>query len=198
MTYTLHKLSQGLFIVTSDEQTKEGDIFKHPVNILERASRDLDGRGLLKAIAQEPNIIFSALKEEEQKEIGWFDVEKLAKESIGNKYFQDEILDAIADYKKGFQKAQELLSDRRFSLDEVRQSFWKCFENRGLGYSVTMGDLEVELSKSLSQKSWKVELEMELNLNGKNGLDRALFIPKLTAKKKIKILKLSAQHNTTF
>jgi hypothetical protein len=192
MTYTLHKLPEGGFIVTSDEKINKYDIAFEILNkvlftVLEE--NDYSNSSFKKLIAQQEQIDFSALSEEEQKEIGWFDVEKLAKESIGNKYFQDEIPDAIADYKKGFQKAQELLSDRRFTLDEVRQSFWKCFENIGLGYSVTMGDLEVELSKSLS---WKVEVEMEKEtLYTDDGLDyKGNLIPKLTADGKIKILKL--------
>ena len=36
---------------------------------------------------------------------------------------------------------------------------------------------------SQSNKSWQVELEMELNLNGKNALDRAKYQPKLTNNK---------------
>ena len=194
--FELHKLSEG-YIVTSNEQIEKGNIVLETLidgkkELFEiHTLNDINLERQVKVIAQQDQIDFSSLSEEQQKEIGWFDVEKLAKESIGNKYFQDEILDAIADYKKGFQKAQELLSDRRFSLDEVRQSFWKCFENRGLGYSVTMGDLEVELSKSLSQKSWKVEVEVEKEtLYTDDGLDyKGNLIPKLT-NDKIKILKL--------
>jgi hypothetical protein len=36
--------------ITSDEKIKEGDVFLHPDNTIERASRDLDGRGLKKII----------------------------------------------------------------------------------------------------------------------------------------------------
>jgi hypothetical protein len=36
--------------ITSDEEIKEGDCFLHPDNTVERASRDLDGRGLKKII----------------------------------------------------------------------------------------------------------------------------------------------------
>jgi len=38
----------------SDEQVKEGNCFLHPDNTIERASRDLDGRGVRKIIAHKP------------------------------------------------------------------------------------------------------------------------------------------------
>jgi hypothetical protein len=197
--YTLHK--QG-FIVTSDEQIKEGDVVleKYGDGSLKLStctpmskliSEEYSKSFQTKVIAQQDQIDFSALTEEEQKKIGWFDVapfvnkhfEKYWDKEDGTKMTRDEITAEMmtsllveqASYVAGFQKAQELLSDRRFTLDEVRQSFWKCFENRGLGYSVTMGDLEVELNKSL----WKVEVEMEKEtLYTDDGLE------------KIKILKL--------
>jgi hypothetical protein len=183
--FELHKLSEG-YIVTSDEQIKEGDSFYRNTGVISvmnkelsryyESIKDLSAHNEYKLIAQQDQIDFSALSEEEQKEIGWFDVEKYIDNLFKDEFeIAQEAMPAIwYDIKlkaiQTFQKAQELLSDRRFTLDEVRQSFWKCCEIRGLGYSVTMGDLEVELSKSLSQ--WKVELEMEKEtLYTDDGLD---------------------------
>jgi hypothetical protein len=189
--FELRKTSEG-FIITSDEEIKDRDFTLSPTDNtvfqMHKVFVSVDIGNYKKVIAQQDQIDFSALSEEEQKEIGWFDVEKLASKEYSPNIYNSYAIDG---YKKGFQKSQELLSDRRFSLDEVRQSFWKCFENRGLGYSVTMGDLEVELSKSLSQKSWKVEVEVEKEtLYTDDGLDyKGNLIPKLT-NDKIKILKL--------
>jgi hypothetical protein len=192
--YTLHKLPEG-FIITSDDRIKLSDtclniVHRIVVNPTDEDWANSNSDNLKKVIAQQDQIDFSTLSEEEQKEIGWFDVEKLAKESIGNKYFQDEILDAIADYKKGFQKAQELLSDRRFTLEDVQLAFAKGAECTTKPYPQNV-QFENEYKQSLSQKSWKVEVEVEKEtLYTDDGLDyKGNLIPKLT-NDKIKILKL--------
>ena len=78
-------------------------------------------------------IDFSVLKEEEQKEIGWFDVESEAERDWVYKEYGFEVgynpkrcVDGaiqkpkfINGYKKGFQKAQELLSDIRFTEEDI-------------------------------------------------------------------------------
>ena len=206
--FKLHKLPEG-YIVTSDEEILPNTLYmnngvlftsdfvydegNNPNNSNPKVTNHN-----FKVIAQQDQIDFSALSEEEQKEIGLnqYDFAQMFYEILKKTYpYFDEWIEA-----KEYKKAQSLLSDRRFSLDEVRQSFWKCCEIRELGYSVTMGDLEVELSKSLSQKSWKVELEMTYNVFTSagasdlelsvHGLQDVIFSsPKLT-NGKIKILKL--------
>jgi hypothetical protein len=161
--YTLHKLPQG-FIITSDEMVKEESKFLDNKtiftcrNTFENGVEDDDG--LLhnikckKIIAQQPQIIFSSLKEEEQKEIGWFDTFKLFNQVDGS-CNKDEYEHWL--FNKGFQKAQELLSDRRFTENDLRNSY---------GQGVNDGSANIwneeKYIQSLSQQSWKVELEMEL------------------------------------
>ena len=83
MEYTLHKLPEG-FIITNDEEIKENDLCVSFVNGTNAVLCIADGmnrinnsyrfQGLLfKVIAQQDQIIFSDLKEDEQKEIGWFE-----------------------------------------------------------------------------------------------------------------------------
>jgi hypothetical protein len=194
MTYTLIKTPEQ-FLVVSDEEYKEGkeyEILVYNKGLVFETNRLLPH--FKQVVAQQDQIDFSALKEEEQKEIGWFDVEKLAKESIGNKYFQDEIPDAIADYKKGFQKSQELLSDRRFTLEELEWAFMRGALINQRSHNGEILSFTTERNKdiqSLSQKSWKVEVEVEKEtLYTDDGLDyKGNLIPKLT-NDKIKILKL--------
>jgi hypothetical protein len=187
--FELHKLPEG-YIVTSDEQIKEGDTFKHPDNTLERASRNLDGRGLSKVIAQQDQIDFSSLSEEQQREIGLnqYDFAQMFYEILKKTYpYFDEWIEA-----KEYKKAQSLLSDRRFTLEELEWAFMRGALINQRSHSGEILSFTTERNKdiqSLSQKSWKIEVEMELNLNGRNGLERASFIPKLT-NGKIKILKL--------
>ena len=192
-TYTLHKLSEG-YIVCSNEQIEKGSIVLETLidgkkELFEiHTLNDIDLERQVKVIAQQDQIDFSALSEEEQKEIGWFDVEKLAYNYSFATQSDPNWGTTILSLIKGFQKAQELLSDRLFTLEEARHFF-----NEGL--LVPNKDIQNadnifnQVVQSLSQKSWKVEVEVELNLNGRNGLERASFIPKLT-NGKIKILNI--------
>jgi hypothetical protein len=77
--YTLHKLNDG-FIITSDEEIKEGDEFldKNIIftcrNIFENGIEDDEGLlhkvfNCKKIIAKQPQIDFSSISEEKQKEI---------------------------------------------------------------------------------------------------------------------------------
>ena len=197
--YTLHKLSEG-FIITSDEQQLrdyKGLMLNTVVNKLFTDMGVSLMRDFKKVIAQQDQIDFSALSEEEQKEIGWFDVEKLA-----NEYSDYETKSKWGDivrntYKEGFKKAQELLSDRKFTLDDILDA-WELGAKEGL--PLTRQKKE-DLIQSLSQpKSWSVELDVEhiLFTNASssdlelsvNGLQDVVFSnPKLTGGK-VKMLKL--------
>ena len=76
-TFELHKLPEG-FIVTSDEEIKEYDkiLCLEDMKIDYATDRTNHHRNLfLKVIAQQDQIDLSGLLEEEQKKIGWFDVE---------------------------------------------------------------------------------------------------------------------------
>ena len=121
------------------------------------------------------NLDFSALSEEQQREIGWFDVEKLAKDefchiSKNPPYTEIVPRQKMEGYTKGFQKAQQLLSDRRFTLEDISKAI-------NFGYKKGMkveadahrdNNLFAEIDfdrnafiQSLSKQSWNVELEMQ-------------------------------------
>jgi hypothetical protein len=203
--FELHKLPEG-FIVTSDEDIQTNDLYYlSRTNLVHRCEEDstelnLEKRfGTAKVIAQQDQIDFSALTEEEQKEIGWFDVEKLALRLIGivekdvpdwKDWITDQDFRKYEGFIKGFQKAQELLSDRRFTLEDVQLAFAKGAAYITKPYPQNV-QFENEYKQSLSQKSWKVEVEVEKEtLYTDDGLDyKGNLIPKLT-NDKIKILKL--------
>jgi hypothetical protein len=192
MELRLHKLPEG-FIVTSDEPIKEGDIKWHHVTGIRKALVDGNYTNQFKVMAQQDQIDFSALTEEEQKEIGWFEVADLAHKDLED-YFGTDLtltengLKWIEGFQIGFQKAQELLSDRRFTLDDMID----CFNSaREMSYKrPEWQNFSHYHEKVLSQhKSWTIEVEMDINLEGKNGLDRAQLIPKFTDGK-LKVTKI--------
>ena len=174
--YTLHKLPEG-FIVTSDEQAKEGELGYIPFQggyIKTVGTYFADD--WKKVIAQQDQIDFSALTEEEQKEIGWFDVERIQRE----KFLEFRAMISETPEKnlfeigvrEGFQKALELLSDRRFTSEHmtefgqfmIRQ--YVLFMNRDDNFSKRM------LSEFLSQhKSWTIEVETEEYVQEETGTE---------------------------
>ena len=146
--YQLHKPKEDGFIITSDEIPKEGesvyaiDTIQNKLTTLGKVlkinSSDYEieptSKGtkyirfgkveVFKIIAQQDQIDFSALKLEEQKKIGCFDIENLSKKFVEKEYefmkIDDTLLlNSMDDWKKGFQKAQELLSDNTFTLEDM-------------------------------------------------------------------------------
>jgi hypothetical protein len=163
--FNLHKLPEG-FIITSDGVVTHGDGWYNPItgdmgtNWYEKGIPK-EWSKTLKVIAQQDQIDFSALSEEEQKEIGWFDVEKLAETEypfalggIGNSEN-----DRKNHFIKGFKKAQELLSDRRFTLEDVRKALELKNPLEKNDYTHTRYlDSDELIIQSLSQpKSWPIE-----------------------------------------
>ena len=218
MNYTLHKLPEG-FIVTSDEEIKENDIGFDGLHIFKClnpfiANETTTGKNIpcfyielgetsafhessyiKKVIAQQDQIDFSSLSEEKQKEIGYFDIDN----ELNKLLDKDENLYSMVEpmsYKSGFKKAQELLSDRRFTLEDMKNLMHNSIifkeENQHLSlgeYAIKNKEWFDKYIQSLSQpKSWKVELEME-NCTASALLSGYIPKPKLT-KGKIKILKL--------
>jgi hypothetical protein len=166
-TFRLHKLPQG-YVLTSDEKG-EGKGINVPV-----IAQDFD---------------FSSLSPEDQKEIGWFDVEKLAIEYEKNHYDGDLGRGPIKIYCDAFQKAQELLSDKRFTLEDIR----KALELKNPFASYV--DSDEHIIQSLSQpKSWEVEVEIETVYEDK--LEGIEFIPRPVSKQpkltngKVKVLRI--------
>lgn len=166
-------------ILISDQEIKEGDWFYHPNKAFKSQIEQADeftfnasipiingfnGYVCKKIIAGVSSLIsidFSLLSEEDCKKIGWIDVEKYKATHLTS-FIWEPAKEWKFHYEEGFKTAQNLNKDKMFSLDDIKTSFWKCFENRSLGYSVTMGELELELNKSLQQpKVFDVEVEME-------------------------------------
>jgi hypothetical protein len=176
MKLTLHKLPEG-FIVTSDEEIK--DVRPHKdklhlekgyiLNTFPDYLTDLSECKLV--IAQQDQIDFSALSEEEQKETGWFDVEKaleeiLSKEANYNNYWKS----IIYSNPTLISAIQELLSDRRFTLEDIRHSLIELIKDTSCEDGLLVGKSPAEAYKwiesyikSLSVKSWEIEVEMEIN-----------------------------------
>jgi hypothetical protein len=170
--FELHKMPEG-FIVTSNQKDTVGylPIVLTKFNELEQTADGDDVYHHIKngskiIIAQQDQIDFSALTEEQQKEIGWFDVEKYIDNLFKDEFeIAQEAMPAIwYDIKlkaiQTFQKAQELLSDRRFSLEDMFKvlDLMKHIAKTSSNLAV----MEVEgrrLIESLSQKSWKVEIQ---------------------------------------
>jgi hypothetical protein len=180
----LHKLPEG-FIITSGEKTlsQNGDKYLgHPDynKVLTWNMKGMhEGKAvwISKVIAQEPNIIFSSLKPEEQKEIGWFDVAKLANEQFDldtkqiphpTTLWYDSQNAHFNSFVKGFQKAQELLSDKVCTLKDLESIFLfgkqhgltvaGCIKN-GHDIPNTKENMN-EVIQALYQNSWEVEIEM--------------------------------------
>jgi hypothetical protein len=182
-TFELHKLKEG-FIVSSNEEIKENDYVIEDIGgtIYGPIDRESIVENPKKVIVQQDQIDFSGLLEEEQKEIGWFDVEKLyPTKSIEKQSPYTAFNNQLR--QQGFQKAQELLSDRRFTENELIEAIIMAQEyTQGHGHVYNSS----EIIQSISQKSWKVELEMEFC---PQALPKDRYTPKLT-NAKIKILKL--------
>jgi len=130
-----------------------------------------------KVIAQQDQIIFSALSEEEQTEIGYFNLNKFKIRQWNNHKPLSNDLSTENGFKDGlelgFQKAQELLSDRMFTLEDISKIFVGENEKGGLfddylDYRIKTNNKitfkEWYLTQTPSQKSWKIECVEE---NGK-------------------------------
>jgi hypothetical protein len=67
-----YMMNQNIYI-TSDEEIKEGDCFLHPDNTVERASRNLDGRGVKKIIlTTDIDLIKDGVQAIDDKFLEWF------------------------------------------------------------------------------------------------------------------------------
>jgi len=174
---TLHKLPES-FIVTSDKKIKVGDLY---IVNLQHITGPYDGHFTLgidckKVIAQQDQIDFSALTEEEQKEIGWVDIDSFIKEQMGvPSYLPVSSMGPMMEsqftsLKNIFQKAQELLSDRRFTLEDIENAVEEGFDIHFEAHPLKTYEERREFRRnrvskyiqSLSQlKSWEIEVEVE-------------------------------------
>ena len=201
--YTLHKISEG-FIITSDEiPIKDNIVINNLDNLIGKATRELNkgevkDKEYSKVIAQQEQIDFLALSEEEQKTIRRFDIRKMCSDSYKKYEIPKETsaIDYLNGFQAGFQKAKELLSDRIFTLEDMNQAVFIGARNH-----TTPGKAARKLNnyiQSLSKKSWSIKIEMEWVADGVEehceggtlcGVVTEYEQPKLT-NNKIKILKL--------
>lgn len=178
MNYQLHKSKEG-FIITSDELPKDQEGywtyigFNEPIivtkcNVPNGWFGKLHDKNNYKTvIAQEPNIIFSALKEEEQKTIGWFDAKPDmipfpdSKEARDGKEIKTWMNGWEEGHIEGFRKAQKLLSNRNYLTDiEIQLLIDYGFnQNTKNGY-IDLKEQQ-QLIQSIHQKSWNVELKIK-------------------------------------
>lgn len=234
--FTLHKLPEG-FIITSNEEIKESDRVLHlgreQLFSVHHFSKSNGSKSFIpkdefelpmniemlicdckKVIAQQDEIDFSALSEEEQKEIEYLDVnltklcyydkrnpdfqikeefgyDKEEIESTGNFSKKDCACDNCfygrSNLTEQLLKARELTSDRRFTLEDMENAFYNGWNYRGEQYNFPSAKKEY-LQYLLQPKSWKIQLQMEpiISLDGHTVIG---IEPKLT-NGKIKILKL--------
>lgn len=210
----LHKLPNG-YVLTSDEVIKIGDkvypktVNIHGGNVISECiafghgcwsnhiiTELTDEKGyhpshLLKVIAQDFD--FSSLSPEEQKEIGWVDVEELypaGKRGAMSIPSRKECNNYLR--QEGFRKAQELLSDRRFTEEDIIKAFKAGQLDKSNNWYG--GDVNQYLQSLSQPKSWEVEVEMETVYEDK--LEGTEFIPRPVSKQpkltngKAKILRI--------
>jgi hypothetical protein len=179
MELTLYKLSEKFLItsnnnlITSNEKNKieVNDPFLHITNAdysfhicIDRPAKQsvIGDNGIdyflgncKKVIAQQDQIDFSALKLEDQKEIGWFDFLQLGNiDYIKGCNGDLELNDYLCGYSDGFQKHAELTSDRRFTLEDIAIAF-----RAGIEHGINPKKPNTtEYIQSISQpKSWKID-----------------------------------------
>ena len=109
-----------------------------------------------------------------------YDLDELVEDNF--KGLRDCISDSdIAEFYISLVKTTvtELLGDKKFSERDVKIAY-----NRG-SYDDRLNNKKLfsddKYIQSLQQTEWDVDIVMEINLNGKNGLDRAKMIPKIDA-----------------
>lgn len=187
MKATLYKLKEG-WVLCSDEAIKEDELHINlatlevenasknlSVNILSQNSFGDSVRSQYKKVLTQSPILYS-LSPDEHKEIGWFDVEKLALKEypvrICDSY--DVLCHRVGDdmneqnrehFIKGLKKALELTADRIFTEEDMKQALFDLadvfFNNCQKG--ITEDDCKKYqdiILQSLSQpKSWEVEID---------------------------------------
>lgn len=214
MNYTLHKLPQG-FIITSDEEIYESAL-KLNVNTLELDNNygNQNNTDWRLVIAQEVHTDFSALSEEEKKKIGWFDLESAASKYAEYQFRgisdKTEMFECKTDFLAGFLTAQELLSNGRFTMEDIynaygmgnyhgskitsiKQPLEEGFNEEEYKEICVENTLELhKFTSNLKNKSWKVELEMGFMKTDEDGQEYGfpdMSQPKLT-NDKFKITKI--------
>lgn len=92
-----------------------------------------------------------------------YDLDELANELLYSKYPFHPSNDSgywLDMYKEGFQKALELMGDKKFSEQDVRNAYFNGEKDSYVKGGQTK-DMENEFIQSLQQTEWDVEVEME-------------------------------------
>jgi hypothetical protein len=116
---------------------------------------------------------------------GVVDVDKLAELEAEKRHnwddhddtdiYNDLIREDAELIKIGFNKAMELNKNKVFTLEDIRRAYYVGYEDGKSGATFFQ-----QLIQSLQQPTEiEVIIEMELNMNGKNAIDRSMYIPKL-------------------
>ena len=94
-----------------------------------------------------------SLKNCEAIELG-YDLDGLADEYA--KYMNDDDGTSDIDFKVGFQKALEILKDKKFSEDDIRQTLYlkNGFDKNGFSFYKS----DEEIIQSLQQTEWNIEV----------------------------------------
>ena len=102
-----------------------------------------------------------------------YDLDELAKDYANGKSSSDVFKDAHKrDFKEGFQKALEILGDKKFTEDDIRKTIFIVSNPLDTRYSSS------ELISSLQQTEWDVEIVMIYGFDDIND-PKPFSIPKL-------------------
>jgi hypothetical protein len=110
-----------------------------------------------------------------------FPLLELTKHSTDS-YVEEENLQLLSHrktYIKAFQKALEILGDKKFSEDDMINCF-KYARQSGLDETDVMQDTHKRYIQSLQKNEWDVEIVTTTRMeNGKSGIDTPVIKPKL-------------------
>jgi len=115
-----------------------------------------------------------------------YDLDELAKEHLGNP--TEEELNKVSEFgyalynsnllefKKGFQKALEIIGDKKFSEEDMEKAivtaWYKGAENSYKGIALVSDKDAEDIIQSLQQNEWEVEVDItsEFTGVGQNGM----------------------------
>jgi hypothetical protein len=192
MAYFLHRLNGELIIISNDLSLPYASFYSLLDNkIFKKDTAEFSNESShFGLIAHESQIDFSLLTEEEKKLIGL--------PSIYRDYQEDSFeiatdgLESWKAYSSGFKKAQEALSDKEFSLDDIMNAFYNGWLYRGEPLKFPSAKKEY-LKNLLTRKMIKIDLEIDfdnpIEYKSKKGLDAWMAPPK-NIDGKIKITKV--------
>ena len=88
-----------------------------------------------------------------------YDLDELVEERFGETFWHD----GDKYFKEGFQKALEILGDKKFSEEDMRKAYFQG--DYDALYDGAYSEKENKFIQSLQQTEWEVEIEMELEID---------------------------------